>query len=89
MELNKNQVYSILKRFNKKFKLKRKPHFPNPNKLPNSKDEIYLVKVYKIVCIYSNEKNTRKENLIIKYKLNDTSETICLNLLYEEYKDLL
>ena len=89
MALDEELVYSILKRFNQKFKLIRNPHCPNPNKLPKSTDEIQLVQIYKFLCIYSNEKNIKKENLIIKYKMNSRSEIISLNLPYEEYKDLL
>jgi len=89
MTLDEEQVYSILSRFHDKFKLIRNPSSPNPNELPTSTDEIDLVQVYKILCVYSNEKNIRKENLIIKYKMNSRSEIISLNLPYEEYKDLL
>jgi hypothetical protein len=89
MSFNKQQVYSILTRFHDKFKLIRNPSSPNPNQLPESTDEISLIQVYKILCVYSNEKNIRKENLIIKYKMNSGSEIISLNLPYEEYKDLL
>jgi len=44
------------------------------------------VKAYKISCIYSNLKNEKRENLVLKYMCNN--EVTLLNILLDEYKDL-
>ena len=74
MEINSsnNEVFGIIKRFNSKFKLRRNPGNPNPNKLPIYTQDISLIKIYKRVCTYSNNENNYKDNLVIKYKCSLT-----------------
>ena len=86
---NNNEVYSIINRFYSRYKLWRNPGHPNPNKLSNFIQDIYLIKVYKRVCTYSNNENSYKENLVVKYKYKNIDEIISLNIPWEEYKDLL
>ena len=84
IQLNKNQFYLIIKRIYLKFKLRRKP---NPTKEIFLTEDIVLVKAYIFPCIYSNNENIKKENLVIKYIYN--KEIISLNILLDDYKDLL
>jgi hypothetical protein len=88
VKLDKHHLYSIIKRFNFKFKLRRNPDQPNPNKFIYQIEDINLIKAYIGPCTYSNNENIKKKNLIIKYKLNNEEE-ISLNVLLDEYKDLL
>lgn len=87
IKLDKENLKSIIRRFHYKFKLRRNPDFPNPNKIIHQLEDINLIKAYIGPCIYSNDKNIKKENLIIKYKLNE--DLISLNIILDEYKDLL
>jgi len=91
MEINSsnNEVFGIIKRFNYKYKLRRHPGYPNPNKLPIYTQDISLIKIYKRVCTYSNNENNYKDNLVIKYKYKNTEEIVSLNLPWDEYNDLL
>jgi hypothetical protein len=88
--LNNNQFYFILERFYSKFML-RKRTGPNPNKYMCNREYIYLIKAYKIQCVYTDNENKKKDNLVIKYtyKNNDIEEFISLNVLLDEYKDLI
>jgi len=83
------EVYYIIKRFYNNYKLRRNPGHPNPNILSNHIQDITLIKMYKRGCIYSNEENSHKENLVIKYKYKDVNEIISLNIPWDNYKDLL
>jgi len=83
------EVYDIIKRFYSKYKLRRNPGNPNPNILSKYIQDIYLIKLYKRVCTYSNNENIYKENLVIKYKYKNKDEIISLNLPWDDYKDLL
>lgn len=87
--LDKSKIVNILERFNKKFKRRRK-FVPNPNGkcLPNI-DTIKNVNIYKRTCKYVNENsNETKANLVIKIQYS-TNEYYILNVLYDDYKDLL
>lgn len=86
INLNNNQFYLILQRFNTKFKLRKKIS-PNPNIYLEK--QVILKKAYKIYCIYSDDKNKSKENLVIKYKNNLKDEIYSLNILLEDYKDII
>lgn len=88
LKLDKHHLYSIIQRFNFKFKLQRNPELPNPNKFLYQIEDINLIKAYIVLCTYSNNENIKKENLIIKYKVNN-EEQISLNVLLDKYKDLL
>ena len=83
------EVYYIIQRFYNRYKLIRNPSYPNPNILSNHIQDITLIKMYKRSCIYSNKENCYKENLVIKYKYKNANEIISLNILWDNYKDLL
>lgn len=83
------EVYDVIKKFYSKYKLRRNPGYPNPNILSKNIQDISLIKIYKRVCIYSNNENMYKENLVIKYKYKNKDEIISLNLPWDDYKDLL
>jgi hypothetical protein len=88
MELscNENKVYSAINRFYTKFKLRRSNN-PNPHKLIlDNLNKISILKIYYKKCVYSNDKNIIKDNIVIIFKLN---EVYCLNLLFDDYKDIL
>lgn len=89
IKTNNKEVYSIIQRFYSRYKLRRNADRSNPNKLSNFIQDICLIQVYKRVCTYSNNENSYKENLVIKYKYKNVNEIICLNIPWEEYKDLL
>ena len=62
-----NEVLHIIKRFNSRFKLRKKPGLPNPNILwCKFAQDIFLIQVYKRVCTYSNNENSYKDFLVIK-----------------------
>jgi hypothetical protein len=85
---NKN-VYYILKRFNSSFRLRRNPGFENPNVLSNHISDITIIKVYKRKCIYTNNPNYIRDNLVIKYQYKNNPEVISLNIPWDKYQDLL
>lgn len=90
LTLNNKQIHSIIQRFNSKFKLRIKKDNPNPKHELFSLNDIYIIKTYKFPCTYSNVKsNEKRENLVIKYFYKNKKEIISLNLLLEEYKDLV
>lgn len=82
-------MYSIImERFHSKYISVKHKGKPNPNKLPSNQEEIHLIEAYVVPCIYSNNKNNKKrENLIIKFRFEQ--DIISLNILLEDYKDLL
>lgn len=83
------QVHSIMERFYSKYKYRHSDR--TTKKLPNLQDIIFI-QAYTNLCIYSNQSNLQKENIIIKFKLinNDlVDEIISLNILYDDYKDLI
>ena len=85
--INKNQMYCIIERFYSKYISVKHKGKPNPNKLPSNQEEIHLIESYVVPCIYSNSENKKRENLIIKFRFEQ--DIISLNILLEEYKDLL
>ena len=89
--IDKTIIYKILERFYVKYK-KRRKFGPNPNgELPPSIDSIHSAQLYKRTCVYSSEKqNKTKEHLVIKIRSYPRpQECYILNVLYDEYKDLL
>lgn len=87
MELNcnENKLFSIINRFYSKFKL-RKSDNPNPHKfILDNLNKITILKIYYKKCVYSNEVNIIKDNIVIIFKIN---EIISLNLLFDDYKDI-
>ena len=92
LNLNNNQVYSAIHRFYSNFKLRRKSASDsNPNQcILDNINKIIIVKIYYKKCVYSNDKNVIKDNIFIIFKLNECKkEVISLNLLLENYKDIL
>ena len=88
LSLTNKQIYSILKRFYTKYvSSKKNIGKTNPNKLPSNQEDIQIMEVCIFPCIYSNNENQKKENLIIKFRYKE--DTISLNILLEHYKDLL
>jgi hypothetical protein len=85
LNLSNEQIYSILKRFHTKYVLTKRD--ANPNKLPDNQEEIHFIQAYICPCIYSNIENQIRENLFIKFIFKQ--DTISLNILLEDYKDLL
>lgn len=83
-----SQIYSIIQRFDSKYKY-RKSNRTKETKLKSQ--DIIFVEAYINSCIYSNQSNLQKENIIIKFKIKNMEENavFSLNVLYDEYKDLL
>lgn len=92
MDLNviKNQAHLAIHRFYSKFQLRRY-NGPNPNQvILNNINKIKILKIYYKKCIYSNDKNELKDNIVIVFKLSEfRNEAIYLSLLLEDYKDIL
>ena len=86
---NLSKIHGILKRFHSSFKLRRNPHWDNPNVLSDNIEDICVIDIYKRNCIYTNDSQNSKDHLVIKYKYQNNPETISLNLPWEKYKDLL
>ena len=88
--LDKTKVYQILERFYTKFR-RRRVFTPNPNgESPPNINTMQTVKIYKRTCKYINENsNETKANLVIKIQYYTSNEYYILNVLYEDYKDLL
>jgi hypothetical protein len=91
LNLNNNQVYSAIHRFYSNFKLRRNRNDSNPNQcILDNINNIIIVKIYCKKCLYSNDINIIKDNIVIIFKLNECKkEVIRLNLLLENYKDIL
>ena len=88
--ISNKQMYSIMERFHSKYISRRNKGKPNPNTLPSSQDDIKFIQAYINPCIYSNNENKKRENLIIKFKYEKISQDIIsLNILLEDYKDLI
>lgn len=87
--LDNTKVSNILERFHTRFKRRRKfVSNPNGKSIPNI-DTIKNIKIYKRTCKYVNENsNETKSNLVIKIQYS-TKEYYILNVLYDDYKDLL
>jgi len=85
----KTNVYHILKRFNSYFRLRRNNECRNPNHLSNNINDINIIRVYKRKCIYTDDPNHIRDNLVIKYQYKNNPEIICLNIPLERYNDLL
>jgi len=85
---NKN-IFYILKRFHSSFQLRRNPGNKNPNVLSNNINDINIIRVYKRNCIYTNDQQDLKENLVIKYQYKNNPEIISLNIPLYKYQDLL
>ena len=89
VKLNNNQTYLIIKRFNSKFKVRKKDK-PNPKLVLFTLNDIFLLKAYKFICNYTNDNhNEKKENLVIKYLFKNETVPISLNLLLDEYNDII
>ena len=85
--LDKTKVYDILERFHTKFK-KRRKFSQNPNPKPNRNfPPIKHIEVYKRTCKFSL--NETKPMLVIKIQYSTNKEYYILNVLYDDYKDLL
>jgi len=90
ISLNNHQIYLIIQRFHSKFRLTRKKDNPNPKPVLFTLNDIYLIKVYKLPCIYANDNyNKTREHLVIKYLYKNETESTSLNLLLDEYNDLI
>lgn len=88
INLNIKQIICILNRFQNKFVYKKNPC---KKKSVILFENTIIMNIYKKKCIYAKDLNSNfhKDHLIIKYK-NETEETImCLNILFDDYKDLL
>jgi len=89
--IDKTKIYKILERFHIKYR-KRRKFEPNPNgKLPPPIDSNENIQIYKRTCVYSKENNNElKEHLVIKIRSYPRSnDYYILNVLFDEYKDLL
>lgn len=88
--LEKQKVYQILERFYTRFK-RRRVFKENPNgKTPPNINTMKNVQIYKRTCKYINENNIEvKPNLVIKIQYYEKEEYYILNVLYDDYKDLL
>jgi len=89
--LDSRQIYSIIKRFHSKFKLRlrRNSEYLNPNSLPSNIEDISFIHSYKYICVYSDKLNQQKECIVVKYTLKNMDEIICLNLPLHEYEDII
>jgi hypothetical protein len=84
------QIYTILQRFNSKYKFKNSEK--KTKKFLPQLDDIIFIEAYTNTCIYTNQTILKKENIIIKFKINNNDlldEIISLNILFDEYKDLI
>jgi hypothetical protein len=96
-QLDASKVNQILERFHAKFKRRRafkgKPipkQNPNPNPKKIDMNTIKIIDIYKRTCKYANETEIEtKTNLVIKIQYYPNKEYYILNILYEDYKDLL
>ena len=89
--IDKTKVGKILERFHEKFKRRRK-FIGNPNPNPKTIDinNINIVQIYKRTCKYIDlNKTETKANLVIKIQYYPKKEYYFLNVLYDDYKDLL
>jgi len=88
-DLDTPKVTRILERFHEKFKRRRK-YIANPNPKPNNMNTINSIQIYTRTCKYVNETEIEtKKNLVIKIQYSSKKEYYILNVLYEDYKDLL
>ena len=90
-DLDKTKVCKILERFHAKFK-KRRKFRENPNPTPKTIDmnTIKSIQIYKRTCKYVNETEIKtKANLVIKIQYSPKKEYYILNVLYDDYKDLI
>jgi len=84
-----SQIYSIIQRFDSKYKYRKSNRIRET--IVNIQNIIFI-EAYIIPCIYSNQCNLQKENIIIKFKIKKNEsidEIVSLNILYDDYKDLL
>jgi len=90
MELIIHQLHLAIHRFYSNFKLRR-CNSPNPNLfILNNLSKIKIIKIYCKKCIYSKDSNQIKDNIVIVFKLSVFKrENINLNLLFEDYKDII
>ena len=89
--IDKTKIYKILERFHIKYK-KRRKFQSNPNgKTPPMLDDIHPIQIYKRTGVYSSEnQNKTKEHLVIKIRsYPKPNDCYILNVLYDDYKDLL
>lgn len=89
--IDNTKIYKILERFYIKYK-KRRKFQSNPNgKTPPILDEVQNIQLYKRTCVYSSEnQNKTKEHLVIKIRSYPRpNDCYILNVLFDEYKDLL
>lgn len=96
--LTHSQMCSIVERFYSKHKYRKNAE--NKKKSVPNMLEILFIQAYTKSCIYSNQTNIPKENVVIKYKIINNeiinneiknefkNEIISLNLLLEDYQDL-
>ena len=90
LTLNNKQIHSIIQRFNSKFKLRIKKDNPNPKHELFTLNDIYIIKTYKFPCTYSNHNyNKKREHLVIKYFYKNERDLTSLNLLLDEYNDII
>jgi hypothetical protein len=85
------QINSIIERFYSKYKYRQCGRTRSTKNIPYIQDIIFI-QAYTYPCIYSNQSNLQKENIIIKFKIDNNDlvdEIISLNILYDDYKDLI
>ena len=89
LNLNDNRIYDAIHRFYSNF-TKRLSDGPNPNQIIiDNLKHIKILKIYCKKCIYSNDNNIIKDNIVIVYLFDNLyKEVIHLNLLLEDYKDI-
>jgi hypothetical protein len=87
INLNINQIINILNRFQNKFTYTKNPH--KKKTIILFKNTV-IINIYKKKCLYSKDFNSNfyKDHLIIKYKNENEDTIMCLNILFDDYKDL-
>jgi hypothetical protein len=90
IELHANHIINIIKRYHSRFSYKLCPGRRKEIFYLKANDLIYICSYIK-ECKYANEleKIDNKLHLIIKYKLINDNTMISLNILLENYKDLI
>lgn len=81
MDIHKLNI--LLRKFDSKFRYK------NGNKKTIRYNIDQIKDVYTKLCKYTNNENNFKMHLIIKFTLKNEDGIICLNLLLDNYQDLI
>jgi hypothetical protein len=89
IELSLLKLKTILDRFHNKFKYRKNTGKKKPI-LDYEFQNIHVIDIKIKQCVYTNSINDIKQNLIVKYYIYDQDTSIIsLNLLFDDYKDII